>query len=57
MARKPNYGFEKRQTELHKQKKREEKAARKEQRKLDAAAGEAEILQGDEDSPDGGDRQ
>lgn len=58
MARRPNYGFEKRQKELEKQKKKEEKAAKKEQRKLDAAAGEGEILQGDEDldgsSGDGG---
>lgn len=49
MARRPNYGFEKRQKELDKQKKKEEKAAKKEQRKLDAAAGEGEILQSDED--------
>ena len=49
MARRPNYGFEKRQKEIEKQKKKEEKAAKKEQRKLEAAAGEGEILQGDED--------
>jgi hypothetical protein len=50
MARRPNYGFEKRQKELDKQKKKEEKAAKKEQRKLlEAAGGEGEILQGDED--------
>lgn len=55
MARRPNYGFEKRQKELDKQKKKEEKAAKKEQRKLEAAAGEGEILQGDEDSEGAGD--
>jgi hypothetical protein len=50
MARRPNYGFEKRQKELDKQKKKEEKAAKKEQRKLlEAAGGEGEVLQGDED--------
>lgn len=46
MARRVNYGFEKRQRELKKQKKREEKA----QRKLDEAASQAEG-QGD-DTPD-----
>jgi len=49
MARRPNYGFEKRQKEIEKQKKKEEKAAKKEQRKLETAAGEGEIPQGDED--------
>lgn len=49
MARRPNYGFEKRQKELDKQKKKEAKAEKKEQRKREAAAGEGEILQGDED--------
>lgn len=33
MARRPNYGFEKRQKELEKQKKKEAKAEKKEQRK------------------------
>lgn len=49
MARRPNYGFEKRQKELDRLKKKEAKAEKKEQRKLEAAAGEGEILQGDED--------
>lgn len=38
MARRPNYGFEKRQKELDKQKKKEAKAEKREQRKLEAAA-------------------
>ena len=38
MARRPNYGFEKRQRELKKQKKREEKAERKRLKKEAAAA-------------------
>ena len=58
MARRPNYGFEKRQKEIEKQKKKEAKAEKKEQRKREAAADEGEILQGDEDldgsSGDGG---
>ncbi len=40
MARRPNYGFEKRQRELRKQKKKEEKAERK-RLKREAAAAEA----------------
>jgi hypothetical protein len=58
MARRPNYGFEKRQKELDRQKKKEEKAERKKQRKLEGAAGEGQALEegvplGD---PDGDDR-
>ncbi len=41
MARKPNYGFEKRQKEIAKQKKREEKAQKKAER---LARGEPEEL-------------
>lgn len=39
MARKPNYGFEKRQKELKKQEKREEKEERKRLRKEAVAEG------------------
>lgn len=35
MARRPNYGFDKRQKEIEKQKKREEKAEKRRQRKED----------------------
>lgn len=40
MARRPNYGFEKRQKELEKQKKKEAKAEKKDLRKQAAAQGE-----------------
>lgn len=55
MARRPNYGFEKRQRELDKQKKKEAKAAEKEARKAAADAGEeppdnVEVME----LPDGG---
>lgn len=36
MARRPNYGFEKRQKELDRQKKKDAKAEKKELRKLEA---------------------
>jgi hypothetical protein len=39
MARRPNYGFEKRQKELDKQKKKDAKAEKKELRKLEAEGG------------------
>ena len=48
-GRRPNYGFEKRQKEIDKLKKKEAKAEKKEQRKREAEAGEGEIPQGDED--------
>ncbi len=48
MARRPNYGFEKRQRELRKQKKKEEKAERKRLKK-EAAAAEAQALAGEND--------
>jgi hypothetical protein len=40
MARRPNYGFEKRQKELERQKKKEAKAERKELRRREAADGD-----------------
>jgi hypothetical protein len=48
MARRPNYGFEKRQKELDKQKKKEAKAEKKEQRKREVEA-EGGVYQGDEE--------
>ncbi len=50
MARRPNYGFEKRQRELRKQKKKEEKAERKRLKK-EAAAAEAQALAGEHEGP------
>ena len=47
MARRPNYGFEKRQKELDRQKKKDAKAERKEARKQERALG------GDESDPPG----
>jgi hypothetical protein len=43
MARRPNYGFEKRQRELRRQKKREEKAERK-RLKREAAGGDQDQI-------------
>lgn len=40
MARRPNYGFEKRQKEIQRQKKKEEKAERKRMKKEEAAGGD-----------------
>ncbi|MFH0945199.1 MAG: hypothetical protein V2A76_08385 [Planctomycetota bacterium] len=40
MARRPNYGFEKRQKDLEKQKKRAEKAEKKRLRKVDPVEGD-----------------
>ena len=40
MARRPNYGFEKRQKELERQKKKDAKTERKQQRKEEAARSE-----------------
>lgn len=59
MARRPNYGFEKRQKEMERQKKKDAKAERKQQRKDEAArAGEGEggvMEEGDEQpGPEGG---
>jgi hypothetical protein len=42
MARRPNYGGEKRQKELKRQKKKDEKAEKKRLRKEEATAGDAE---------------
>jgi len=42
MARRPNYGFEKRQKELDKQKKKEAKAEKREQRKLESGGDDFE---------------
>ena len=39
MARRPNYGFEKRQKEMDRQKKKDAKAEKKELRKKEAAEG------------------
>jgi hypothetical protein len=61
MARRPNYGFDKRQKEIEKQKRREEKAEKKRQRKeegegqpddgiaWDEAVGDVEVPPVDED--------
>ncbi|HEX8693797.1 MAG TPA: hypothetical protein VF746_15350 [Longimicrobium sp.] len=43
MARKPNYGFEKRQKEMQRKAKQEEKAERKRLRKEGAHAGEGDV--------------
>ncbi|HEX2191316.1 MAG TPA: hypothetical protein VHG51_20565 [Longimicrobiaceae bacterium] len=51
MARRPNYGFEKRQKELEKQKKKDEKAEKKRLRKEAAAAGEP-FDEGEEETAD-----
>ncbi|HEX2091295.1 MAG TPA: hypothetical protein VHG28_02790 [Longimicrobiaceae bacterium] len=57
MARRPNYGFEKRQKELAKQQKKEEKAERKRLRK-EAGGGEGELFEGgDEDAGPEDDRE
>lgn len=45
MARRPNYGFEKRQKELDRQKKKEEKAERKKQRRLEGAGPEDQAME------------
>ena len=42
MARRPNYGFEKRQKEIEKQKKKDAKAEKKEQRRREGLPDEAE---------------
>lgn len=55
MARRPNYGFEKRQKELKRQEKREEKAERKRLRAAGDEGGDA-VPQADGDpgeTPDG----
>jgi hypothetical protein len=48
MARRPNYGFEKRQKEMEKQRKKDAKAEKKEQRRRDAAGEEG--AEGGEDA-------
>ena len=52
MGRRVNYGFEKRQREIKKQKKAEEKAEKKRQEALDKAEQQGEAAPG-EDTPDG----
>ncbi len=55
MARRPNYGFEKRQKEINQQKKKDAKAERKELRKKEAAEGsegEGEVTQQSEEEVD-----
>ena len=52
MGRRVNYGFEKRQREIKKQKKNEEKAERKRQAALDRTEQQGEEASG-EDAPDG----
>lgn len=52
MARRANYGFEKRQREIKKQKKNEEKAERKRQAALDRTEHRGEAAAG-EDALDG----
>lgn len=57
MARRPNYGVEKRQKEIKKQKKQEEKAEKKRLKKEAANAGEGEPeveVADDEESATGG---
>ncbi|MBV9774171.1 MAG: hypothetical protein JO040_09495 [Gemmatimonadetes bacterium] len=55
MARRANYGFEKRQKEMDKQKKKEEKAEKKRLRKeaggsdLDELTGEGAVPEGDDE--------
>ena len=66
MARRPNYGFEKRQKELERQKKKDEKAEKKRLRKeagtdefgnsLYVEEGEAETEEEGEPGSEGGDR-
>jgi len=48
MARRPNYGFEKRQKEIEKQKKKEAKAEKKEARRREGLGDEAEAAEGGE---------
>ena len=57
MARRPNYGFEKRQKEIQKQAKKDEKAEKKRLRKEAALAGEDPDLAGIDaaDGPEGED--
>lgn len=53
MARRPNYGFEKRQREIKKQKKNEEKEEKKRQDALERAEQPGEdVPEGDEPSRD-----
>ena len=49
MARRPNYGFEKRQKEIEKQKKKDAKAEKKEQRRREGLGEEGEATEGAED--------
>ena len=49
MARRPNYGFEKRQKEIEKQKKKDAKAEKKEQRRREGLPDEVEGTEGAED--------
>jgi len=53
MARRPNYGFEKRQKEMEKQRKKDAKAEKKEQRRRDAGAEEG----GTTDADDGAEEE
>ena len=46
MARRPNYGFEKRQKEIEKQKKKDAKAEKKEQRRREGLPDEVEGEEG-----------
>lgn len=49
MARRANYGFEKRQKEIQRQKKKDEKAEKKRMKKEAAAAGAPEMADGQGD--------
>jgi len=53
MARRPNYGFEKRQKEIEKQKKKDAKAEKKEQRRREGLPDEVEGAEGGDGETDG----
>lgn len=50
MARRPNYGFEKRQKEIKRQKKKDEKAEKKRMKKEEAGGDQDEAVEGGADS-------
>lgn len=52
MARRPNYGFEKRQKEIDRQKKKDAKTERKELRKKEMGGGEGETPEEGDSSDD-----
>lgn len=55
MARRPNYGFEKRQKELEREKKKDAKAARKQARKEEGGrGGEDTPVEGNQERADSG---